>query len=284
MTYVIHGATGAQGGPVLSALEAAGRPVVALTRNVGSTGSATRTVRADCASVEQLVGAYRQATGVFVHLPIGTPDDQRAYSENIASALIETRPTYVVVSTSGQIIDRPGSPLQQSEDGAIPSLIHSLEGAGVSHAVIAPRLYLENLVQMIAGARAEGVLRYPLRADIPVSWASHLDVADAAVALFDRHLTGVVAVGQHPGVTGPELAAALSERFCRTIEYEALTPEQFGTMIAPAVGPAAAAGIAALYSAINASDHHSFDIASSAQIRLDLTPRTTAQWLDDLSI
>ncbi|SOR76695.1 MULTISPECIES: hypothetical protein [Streptomyces] len=68
--------------------------------------------------------------------------------------------------------------------------------------VIAPELYLENLLipRVIGSVRERGVLPYPIRADVPVSWASHLDSADAVVALLDRtDVTGVVFVGQYQG-------------------------------------------------------------------------------------
>ena len=57
------------------------------------------------------------------------------------------------------------------------------------------------------------MLRYPIRSDMPVSWASHLDIAEVAVALFERpEMTGSVGVGQWPGITGHDLAAALGAR------------------------------------------------------------------------
>ncbi|MFK4067024.1 NAD(P)H-binding protein [Streptomyces sp. NPDC029674] len=70
MTYVIHGATGAQGAPVVAALVAAGKPVTALTRNPDAVVDGARVVAASYSSVEELTEAYRGADGVFVHLPV----------------------------------------------------------------------------------------------------------------------------------------------------------------------------------------------------------------------
>jgi hypothetical protein len=65
--------------------------------------------------------------------------------------------------------------------------------------------------------RERGVLPYPIRADFPVSWASHLDIADVAAALLERpDVTGVVSVGQYPAITGPDLAAAFAARLGRS--------------------------------------------------------------------
>ncbi|WP_198519594.1 NAD(P)H-binding protein [Microbacterium sp. HA-8] len=69
MSYLVHGATGAQGSPVAAELIAAGRPVTAISRTPGTDVPGAETVIADYASAEQLTEAYRDADGVFVHLP-----------------------------------------------------------------------------------------------------------------------------------------------------------------------------------------------------------------------
>ncbi|WMN01883.1 hypothetical protein [Rhodococcus erythropolis] len=68
MTYTVHGATGAQGSPVLAGLIAAlaGSPeaeVRAITRNPDQTFEGANTVVADNASVDSLADAYRGRTG-----------------------------------------------------------------------------------------------------------------------------------------------------------------------------------------------------------------------------
>lgn len=93
----------------------------------------------------------------------------------------------------------------------------------MSQAVIAPEPYLENLLMpyVIDSVRERGVLPHAIRADFPVSWSSHLDIADAAVALFERtDVTGVVSVGQYPAITGPDLAEAFGTRLGRDVVFE----------------------------------------------------------------
>ena len=66
------------------------------------------------------------------------------------------------------------------------TLIDGVTGSGVPTAVVAPRLYLENLLLpvVLAPTREEGVLRYPLPTSFPVSWSSHLDVAEVVARLL----------------------------------------------------------------------------------------------------
>ncbi|MFI7642350.1 SDR family oxidoreductase [Nonomuraea sp. NPDC049400] len=280
MTYVIHGATGAQGAPVVAALATAGKFVTALTRNPDAVVDGARVVAAGYSSTEELTAAYRSADGVFVHLPVVSEEDRQTYARNIVAAVREARPARVVFSTSGFEIDLAGG-------DAVSALVRGLAGSGVSHAVIAPELYLENLLMpyVIDTVRERGGLPYPIRADFPVSWASHLDIADVAVALFERpDVTGVVSVGQYPAITGPDLAEAFGVHFGKNVVFEQITPEQFRTSVAPLIGEGPAADVAGAYAAMSGLPDRSIAPENSAQKLLGVTPRTPGQWLTDIGI
>jgi hypothetical protein len=129
------------------------------------------------------------------------------------------------------------------------------------------------------------VLHYPPAADFPVSWSSHLDNADVAAALLDRpDITGTIAVGQHPAITGPDLAEAFSTHLGRTVSYEPLSPEDFGELIAPLVGAAGAAAVTDLYRRLATAPDNAIGAHNSAQRILGLRPRTTAQWLTQVGL
>ncbi|GGS60257.1 NmrA family NAD(P)-binding protein [Streptomyces violaceus] len=280
MTYVIHGATGAQGAPVVSALAAAGKPVTAITRNEHAVVNGARVVAAAYSSAADLTDAYRGAAGVFVHLPVTSEADRQIFADNILTAVREARPARVVFSTSG-------FPIDPAIGGAAATLAAGLADSGVSHAVIAPELYLENLLMpyVIDSVRERGVLPYAIRADFPVSWASHLDIADVAVALFERtDVTGVVAVGQYPAVTGPDLAEAFGAALGRDVVFEPITPEEMRVSIAPLIGEGAAADVAGAYQAMSTMPGRSITPEASAQKLLGVTPRTTSQWLADIGL
>ncbi|WP_329048565.1 NAD(P)H-binding protein [Streptomyces violaceus] len=280
MTYVIHGATGAQGAPVVTALAAAGKSVTALTRNPNAVVDGARVVAVNYSSVADVTDVYRGADGVFVHLPVGAEEDRLAFTDNILAAVRAARPGRVVFSTSGY-------PTDPAIGGAAATLAAGLADSGVSHAVIAPELYLENLLMpyVVDSVRERGALPYPIRADFPVSWASHLDIADAAVALFERpDVTGVVGVGQYPAITGPDLAEAFAARFGRDVVFEPVSPDEFRTSLAPVIGEGPAAGIAEAYQAMSAMPGRPIAPETSAQKLLDLTPRTTTQWLADMGL
>jgi uncharacterized protein YbjT (DUF2867 family) len=274
MTYVVHGATGAQGGPVVAALAAKGVLITALTRRADADVACARTLAVDLASIEQLADAYRGAEGVFVHLPVVDAETRKTYTANIITALQESRPERIVYSTSGFPVDTD-------------PMAAALADSGLSYAVIAPRYYLENLLlpHIQEGIRSEGVLRYPLPTDFASSWGSHLDIADAAVALFEqRDVTGIVQVGQSPAVTGKDLAEAFATANDRDVVYEAQSPADFAALLAPLMGAEAAAVVQNGYEQIVSLPDNAIDPERSAQRLLGRTPRTTLQWLTDLGL
>ncbi|OLO90605.1 hydroxylase [Actinomyces naeslundii] len=287
MADIVHGATGAQGSPVLSALTTAGRSAIAAVRHPEAVPDGIVARQVDLASAASLASVYEGADGVFIHLPMGAPEAAAAQARAVVEAVAQARPGRVVISTSGQIVDQPGSPLQAAADSPIMTLIDGVTGSGVPTAVVAPRLYLENLLLPVVldPACQEGVLRYPLPASFPVSWSSHLDVADVVVRLLTdaSPTTGTVGVGHRPGLTGPDLAAAFSSHLGREVRFEGITPEAFGELITPLFGPAAAP-VVELYRALNAQDGNTIAEDSSAQELLGLRPRPIEQWLKDLAV
>lgn len=286
MKYVIHGATGAQGAPLLDRLREAGRTGVAAVRDPAAVTDAPA-VAADYASVDSLAAAYGGAEGVFVHLPVGPEKVRLRYARNVAEAIGISRPKRVVISTSGWVIDAPGTPLQYPEESSVPTLVREVEKTGVSTAVVAPRLYLENLLLpvVLEPVKREGILRYPLRADYAVSWSSHLDVADVAAELFaNTSVTGIVGVGQHAAITGSELAESFSRHFDRGVTFESLQPKEFGELLTPLFGAEGAAGVAAGYEAQYRASDNAINGETSAQSLLGITPRTVEEWLSEVGV
>jgi len=274
MAYVVHGATGAQGGPVAAVLAVAGESVTALTRSPDTVVADARTLAVDLGSPAQLADAYRDAKGVFVHLPVTGPELREQYTDNILTALDRARPGRVVYSTSGV-------------PTAFDPMVSALASSGLSYAVVAPRFYLENLLlpPIQAGIENEGVLHYPLPDGFKVSWSSHLDIADAVAALFTRpDVTGIVEVGQLPGITGADLAAAFAAAYGRDVAFAAQAPADFGAQLVPLAGEEAAAEVQDRYEQVAKLPDNIIPEDQSAQRLLGLTPRGTAQWITDLGL
>ncbi len=279
MTIIIHGATGAQGAPVAAALRHAGIDFTAAVRNPAdySDGAA---VAVDYNDPESLRQAYEGADGVFVHLPLGTPEQQLAYAQAILEGVEKARPARVVLSTSGYPIG------DDDDQGAISVLARGLERSTVSTAIITPRIFLENLLlpPVTGPAREEGVLRYPIREDYAISWVSHLDMADVAVRLLQDHsVTGRVSAGALPGLLGADVAAGFAEYFGRDVRFETQEPEEMGAALAPLFGEDAIAPVVASYHWRRTQPHELISEENSAQKLLGITPRTVSQWLREVN-
>ncbi|SJN09959.1 hydroxylase [Leucobacter sp. 7(1)] len=285
MTFIIHGATGAQGSPVLSALRAAGHDVTAAVRNITALPDDVTGASVDLTDAAALTTLYTGAAGVFVHLPLTDPAQAQLQAVAIAAAISAARPARVVISTSGTVVSEPDSPMQAPADSPLATLIRKVTDSGVSTAVVEPRLYLENLLlPVIQGpARSEGVLRYPLPADYPVSWSSHTDVAAVAAHLLtDTTVTGTVSVGHLPGLTGADLATELGSAWGQDVRFEGITPDQFGELITPLFGPGAGP-VVGLYRALNTQDRFVVSAARSAQQLFGLQPRPVSEWAADVA-
>jgi uncharacterized protein YbjT (DUF2867 family) len=280
MTFIIHGATGAQGAPVLTALQTLGHSGVAAVRDGSRVNGPAASV--DYSSRDSLVAAYQGAEGVFVHLPLGRPEEQISFAQTIGEAVRRARPARVVFSTSGYTVGDVGDGV----DGA-NMLFRELEDSGVSYAVVEPRLYLENLLMpaLLRPAMQDGVLRYPLREDYATSWSSHLDVADVVAHLLaDHDVTGIVSVGALPGLIGEDLAEGFSRYFNKTVRFEAIEPEEFGRLITPVLGEAAVAPVVQSYKYRQGRTGEFIPEERSAQKLLAMHPRSVEQWLRDANI
>ncbi len=281
MKYIIHGATGAQGAPLFNQLIQSGKNAFAAVRNTDGLGNKPA-IQVDLSSIDSLVSAYTDATGIFIHLPLADEASRLQYAHNIASAVKIAKPERIVISTSGWKLGVPGD-----ENSALPTLIREVSNTQAKVAVIAPKLYLENLLLPIVmgPAKEEGVLAYPLRENYPVSWCSHLDIADVALRLLEDHsVTGIVEVGQLPAITGVQLAEAFSDHYQSKVTYQSLTPEIFGERLASLFGEAAAAEVVKGYQAKALTQDSAIATGNSAQHRLNIYPRSVQQWLKELNI
>ncbi|HIH74092.1 MAG TPA: NmrA family NAD(P)-binding protein [Methanosarcina sp.] len=280
MRYIIHGATGAQGAPLIKIMFKEGHNAIAAVRDTLAYQNIF-CVTADMSCLSSLITAYEGADGIFVHLPLGPEEQRFEYAQNISRAVKIAKPKRVVVSTSGWDITNP------DDKSALSSLIRNIEKSGTSMAVIATTLYLENLLLPIVlnTVMAENIFQYPLRPDHAASWCSHLDVAYVAAELLTKpHVSGIVWVGQLPAVTPEGIAKSFSKHFGRNISYKSLKPEEFGQMLVPLIGLDAASEVVKVYESKALQNESEINEERSAQKLLGLKPHSVSEWLIAMGI
>ena len=286
----IFGATGAQGAPVVDQALKSGMNVRAIGRN--SKRVADRHPGADpfAASLDDhatIAAALDGVDAAFLHLPIPQePDDTGNWMNAFLSEARQVALPLLVFTTGGPTGDRyPSSVVVDAGTAAMNVLLTS----GTPTIVLQPALYLENLLPpiFVPRLRGEGILDYPpLPADLKVQWTSHLDQARIAVAAMERpDLAGRhFEIGTPDALTGADLAGLVSEWLGRDVQFDPLTPAEFGERVGKALGnPAAGFALTDLYGAIAKLRSHAMavdtqSLEATLHIKLITVADHIARW------
>src|SRR5919108_710545 len=162
-TIAVHGATGSQSAPVAAFLRSAGHRVRPLTRATG----------ADLLDRGSLAAAYAGADAVVLQLPLVYDERALEMSENAARAAES--------AGVGQLVVQAGCVLPPAPIG-VPFLDarHRAAAADVPCVtVLQPTSYMENLSGPWSAGRIafEGIVAYPVPAEVPMPWVATADVA-----------------------------------------------------------------------------------------------------------
>jgi uncharacterized protein YbjT (DUF2867 family) len=246
--FAVFGATGAQGGPVLRRLVAAGHRVRAIGRTPERLrpleGDRVEAVDLDLADEAATTRALAGVDGAFVQLPfVPVHAVIEAQARSVARALVAGRVPLAVFTTSGPV---PAAPTGVATFDVKALAERTLRASGAPLVVLRPFTYLGNLSAPFGapGVVHDGELRYPLPAHHRQPWISVEDQAALAVAALGRpDLAGRVYPVGEP-LTGPELAARIGRGLGRPVRYVPLPPELFGQTIAQVMGEAVGRAIA----------------------------------------
>ena len=218
-TVAVTGSTGAQGAAIAQAFTEAGWQM--------------RPLRRDSSLAETLEGVEVLA----VTLPIDYRRGVReAWLATLLAAAEEAGLTRLVLNLAARPLpghQRPVSAtLRQMEAMALAGPVPAV--------VLRPTAYMDNLRMpwTIGPVKAQGVLAYPLPADLPVNWISHRSLGAAAVAAATRpDITGrSFDIAGPAALKGPEVAALFGQALGRVVTYAALPPADFGAGINAALG------------------------------------------------
>ena len=246
-TVVVTSVTGTQSASVAGALLDAGWRVRGTTRS-GAAPAGVQPVPADLTDARALAAAFAGADAAVVGLPLQfDPVLAARQADALVAALGRSGVPHVVLN--------PGSPLPPAPVG-VPfvdvrvDLAARLASTVATVSVVAPAAtYLENLAAPWSAPLVdEGVVRYPLPAAAPVPWVAAADLGTAVAGVLRDPVPAAVVPGPS-ALTGPEVAAELAAALGHPVRWETVTPVEYARMLAPHLGSATAAGIAAIYEA-----------------------------------
>lgn len=211
----VIGATGKQGGAVVTSLLDRGAPVRAIIRNVGSADDFVRlgaeVSMADLENGEALRRAFDGVAAVFAVTtfsgPMGT-EGEVVHGRAIADAARDMQVPYLVYSSVGAA--ERGTGIEQFESKwRIEKYLHDV---GVPTVVLRPTFFMQNFLDYFPPTTEDGqvVLRAPLAPGVPLQMIAVEDIgAVAATALLDPTTIPDGAIEIAGDELTPEAAAAI---------------------------------------------------------------------------
>jgi len=230
----IFGATGDQGQAQVRRALAAGRRPIAIGRDLGKLeqlfGPHSELRAADYSDAASVARAIEGADAVFLTLPstsFQAADSVICAAELVGSAARKAGVSALVFNASMIVKDTPRG--FASHDSRW-EMRRRLLDSGVPMVSIQPVIYQDNLLRAWARpAIAEGIVRYPHRPDLEVSWITQDDTADLMLCALDRpKLAGrSFNVGGAEAIRGPDLAQRLSRVLGRPFRFESQSIDDF---------------------------------------------------------
>lgn len=221
---VVMGATGGQGGAVLTALRDAGHPVRAVVRDPDSRGARrlaeqdVELATADLTDTAALTAALRGATAAFaVTTPFEAgPDQEVAQGEAVIAAAGSARLPHLVFASVASADQHTGVPHFDSK----ARIEDRLRSADIEHTIVAPTYFFDN----VAGdpAIAHGRLPLALPTDRPLQQIDRTDLGRfvAQVVADPRRYRGerLEIAGDAP--TPAQMAEAISAAAGYTVTHQ----------------------------------------------------------------
>lgn len=253
LTAVVHGATGAQGRPVVDELLAAGHTVRGVHRggDPSRLPAGTLSVTADLLDADALTAAYAGADVVVVVLPGGAaPDVAVDQAHTILKALRNAQVPRAVFNPGGAVWQQPpGIPFLDART----RLAVSLPDAVPTATVIGPATALmENFSEgwIVERLLATGELVSTAPADAAMTPVAMADIATVITALLNEpRVPARVVVHGPEQVTGTGVAAAVAAHLGRPVTWTVVPSAEYLAGVAAGLGDQYAANIAALYGA-----------------------------------
>lgn len=259
--YLVYGASGAQGGAVASALLGRGERVRLVLRsadrNPFKKNPNVEIAIGDLADKASLVRASRGVDGVSLVVPLIFDQGLAVqWGNNAIEAAVEAQAPMLVFNASSVV------PPEKTGITAIDIKVEleaALAKAVIPSVVLQPTVYNGNLAApwLTPAIVHQGIIAYPISAQLRVSWISWEEAAAYTIAALDRPALAarkpVFRIGGATALNGAELAQHLGEVLGKRLNYVALPLDQFEAGLNAALGNPVGTEIARFYAWMNDS-------------------------------
>jgi uncharacterized protein YbjT (DUF2867 family) len=274
----VTGATGAQGVAIAQAFADAGWHVRGLSRRSGPSPMPPGIEPFATPDAASLESALSGVAVLAVTLPI---DYRRGVREAWLGGMLEAAARAGVQRLVLNLASRPLPGLASPVSESLRVMEAMALSGPVPAVVLRPTIYMDNLLQdwAIGGVRRDGVLAYPVPAEIRLNWISHRSLGAAAVAAATNpDVPGrAFDIAGPAALTGPEVAELLARALGRKVSYAALPPAAFAQALNAAMGPPAGDDIGELYAHLPRVPEAM--AKAPGNIALGLAPESFAEWI-----
>ena len=239
-TVSVVGATGRQGLAQVKQLLKQGYDVRALSRSeapdLGEFTDKVHTRYLDIEDRSSIEAAIEGSQFVFYNHPLHLNDKREELITNLGHASKNVGIERLVWNTASWIPDRPGDSHTYTRN---THAIKALWDTGVPATVFGAVLFMDNLLTDWARPLLMEEKRYiyPHARDLGANWICLDDVAKIMMASLDRpDMVGSwLNIGGPERLTGPQVAATLSEALGFELKYDPSTPEEFAQLLLAAM-------------------------------------------------
>lgn len=233
-TFAVLGATGAQGGAVVTALLEQGATVRGITRRTDSPAArrladaGVQVVAADLADPASVSAAFSGVDGAYaLTTPFEDgPDAEVAQGKAILDAALTAEVPHLVFSSVADADQHTGIPHFESKARVETALAES----GLSYTIVGPSYFYDNMLGGLDDIVA-GVLAVPLPADVTLQQLSRRDLGRfvAAVLTDPDPVRGARIDIASDEPTPADMASALSDALGRPVRLATSDPDDISS-------------------------------------------------------
>ncbi|MEK5237528.1 NmrA family NAD(P)-binding protein [Paenibacillus sp. FSL L8-0470] len=281
-SILVYGASGVQGGAVARLLASKGVTVRSITRQEKNAAvlkeQGIDAYVGDLSALETLKEVNAGVDKIFLNMPIEYDTALiKLHITNAVEAAKQANVKLIVVNSNGFL---PEQPTDTKTLDVKREMIEYVQQSGIPTILVKPTLYMENF--LIPGLINNGMLFYPVPADISIPWINSDDAAQYHYyALSHPELAGLTILAPGPeALTGAELGDRFTQALGQNVTFQSLSYDDFEASLTPVMGEKQASGVASFYRWIgtNIDSLNYYDVKDRVIVP-DLQLTTLKDWL-----
>lgn len=283
----VSGGTGFQGRPLVDLLSENGHKITILSRNSDNTDTIPNfnIVKGGFEDMNALNSALNDVDVAVFTLPLMFDMDMAiSMTNNFIEAAQQHQVPHIIFNSS---FDLPSEKTGMLAIDIKVEVKEMFDASELNVTTLSPDIYIDNLTApwSIPLILEQGILPYPVKSGQKIPWISHSDLAKFIAQAIEMPQTAASTMPIGGNLfTGEEIAAAISHKIGKPVQFVALTPDEFEKNIAPNFGDLAAHEISNLYRYVESNmDRIQNKDFTSIHNLLKVKPQSLSEWIDSVN-